>query len=93
MDRLKPIPAESLGLLISYRCNSGCSHCLYCGSPKNTENWMGEEDVQKILDGISSLNNKVKTFNILRLSGSLSSDMVQTHRKIFGRFRNLPQSK
>lgn len=33
MNRFKPFPAQSAGLITNYRCTFRCEHCLYCASP------------------------------------------------------------
>ncbi|MEM2130268.1 MAG: 4Fe-4S cluster-binding domain-containing protein, partial [Candidatus Bathyarchaeia archaeon] len=42
----KPI---SGGLLLSYKCNSECKHCMYACSPKCRANWISLVDAEKVL--------------------------------------------
>jgi hypothetical protein len=45
------------GLLLSYKCSSGCKHCMYACSPKWDADWIDEEDLQHYL---SQLSGRVK---------------------------------
>jgi len=47
----------SAGLLLSYKCNSGCKHCMYACSPKWDEDWVSQEDVEIYL---SQLSGKIR---------------------------------
>jgi hypothetical protein len=52
MERAKlPVPI-SAGLLLSYKCNAECRHCMYACSPKWDE-WISEEDLELILSQLS----------------------------------------
>ncbi|MBS7615082.1 4Fe-4S cluster-binding domain-containing protein [Candidatus Bathyarchaeota archaeon] len=42
----KPI---SGGLLLSYKCNSECKHCMYACSPKCRANWISLDDAGRVL--------------------------------------------
>ncbi len=46
---LKPI--DSCGVMLSYRCQLACRHCLYACGPAWRE-WMGEEQLSRLLEGI-----------------------------------------
>jgi len=48
----------SAGLLLTYKCNSGCKHCMYDCSPKWDEDWISQEDVDTYL---SLLSGKIKS--------------------------------
>jgi hypothetical protein len=48
---LVPEPV-SAGLLLSYKCNSGCRHCMYGCSPKWDADWMRESDMEDYLSGL-----------------------------------------
>jgi len=49
MARL-PVPKPvSGGLLLSYKCNSECKHCMYACSPKCRANWISLDDAEKVL--------------------------------------------
>jgi hypothetical protein len=53
MNRLS-IPAPvSAGLLLSYKCNSRCKHCLYACSPRWNGDWLSVEDAEKILSQLA----------------------------------------
>lgn len=44
------------GLLLSYKCSAKCRHCMYACSPKWTEDWLSEKDLQT---GLSCLAGKI----------------------------------
>lgn len=49
MNKL-PIPEPfSGGILLSYKCNSSCKHCMYACSPRWRGDWISEEDAERIL--------------------------------------------
>ena len=52
MKKLKIPPFTSGGLILSYKCNSLCRHCIYASSPRWTE-WMSETDLEHFLDQIA----------------------------------------
>lgn len=53
MNRL-PVPKPfSGGILLSYKCNSRCRHCIYACSPTWEADWISEEDVENILTQLS----------------------------------------
>ncbi|MCK4348843.1 MAG: hypothetical protein KAW47_09535, partial [Thermoplasmatales archaeon] len=41
------------GLILSYKCNTECKHCMYACSPKWKADWISEEDAEKILSQLS----------------------------------------
>ncbi|MFX0105000.1 MAG: radical SAM protein [Candidatus Hodarchaeota archaeon] len=47
-----PIP-NSGGLILSYKCNSECKHCMYFGSPNWSGDWISEKDLEEILTQLS----------------------------------------
>jgi len=47
-DLLVPHPISG-GLILSYKCNSQCKHCMYACSPKWSADWISENDTEKIL--------------------------------------------
>ncbi|MHC4665977.1 MAG: hypothetical protein ACYS9T_08485 [Planctomycetota bacterium] len=47
----------SAGLLLSYKCDSGCKHCMYACSPKWDANWVSEADM---ISYLSQLSGKIK---------------------------------
>ncbi|MEW6557871.1 MAG: radical SAM protein [Elusimicrobiota bacterium] len=47
-------PIDSVGIILSYKCQSGCKHCLYaCGPAWN--DWMDIKTLRSILAGIKSI--------------------------------------
>jgi len=53
MNRLHVKAPVSGGILLSYKCTSGCKHCMYACSPQWKEDWLSEEDARKILAQLS----------------------------------------
>ncbi len=50
MWRERPILAPiDLGIILSYKCNSACKHCLYACGPR-WEGWMTVDDLERALD-------------------------------------------
>ena len=45
----KPLHPSDLGLILSYKCQCACAHCLYNCGPEWTE-WMSEEGVRAALE-------------------------------------------
>jgi len=41
------------GLILSYRCSLRCRHCMYACSPEWEQEWMPEEDLGRILEGLA----------------------------------------
>lgn len=37
------------GLILSYKCNSQCKHCMYACSPRWKADWISERDAERIL--------------------------------------------
>jgi hypothetical protein len=61
MAKLEIPEPISAGILLSYKCSSECKHCMYACSPRWSDDWISEEDLEKILVQLSS-----------RIKGSLS---------------------
>ncbi len=55
MNRL-PVPKPvSGGILLSYKCNCRCKHCIYACSPHWKANWISEKDLERILTQLSAM--------------------------------------
>lgn len=53
MNKL-PIPEPfSGGILLSYKCNSNCKHCMYACSFRWENDWLSEDDAERILSQLS----------------------------------------
>jgi len=50
---LKIPPPASGGLILSYRCNSRCRHCIYGCSQRWSGDWIREEDLEIILSRLA----------------------------------------
>ncbi len=54
MPKIKVIPTPiSIGLILSYRCNATCRHCIYACSPKWPSDWISEEALHRIFQQLS----------------------------------------
>ena len=53
-NRLSIPEPFSGGLLLSYKCNSSCRHCMYACSPRWEGDWISEEDAERILAQLSA---------------------------------------
>lgn len=49
--KTKLIPINSCGIILSYKCQSACKHCLYSCGP-NWEGWINKEKLEKLLTDI-----------------------------------------
>ncbi len=47
-----PLPASG-GLLLSYKCNAACRHCMYACSARWNADWISKEDLVKILSQLA----------------------------------------
>ncbi len=52
MRRKIPTP-RSGGLILSYKCNAACLHCMYGCSPTWSADWISEEDLRTILQQVA----------------------------------------
>ncbi|MEM2914812.1 MAG: radical SAM protein, partial [Candidatus Bathyarchaeia archaeon] len=60
LKRLKiPWPISG-GVILTYKCTSECSHCMYASSPKWPSDWMSLEFFEKILIG---LGDRIKKYS------------------------------
>ncbi len=50
MYRLEPF--DSCGVMLSYRCQCGCRHCVYACGPR-WKDWMSQDQLENLLQGIS----------------------------------------
>ena len=57
MNVLKIPSPISGGLMLSYKCNAKCGHCMYYCSPEWKADWISEEDLEK---GLSQLAGKIQ---------------------------------
>ncbi len=48
---MKLHPIDSCGIMLSYRCQCGCRHCVYACGPR-WQGWMEREQLEKLLLGI-----------------------------------------
>jgi hypothetical protein len=51
MFRLHPLQPSDLGLILSYKCQAACAHCLYNCSPEWSD-WMKPEHVREALEAM-----------------------------------------
>ncbi|MEM2146971.1 MAG: radical SAM protein [Candidatus Jordarchaeaceae archaeon] len=48
-NRLRIPDPVSAGIILSYKCNSECKHCMYACSPLWRADWLAREDIRLIL--------------------------------------------
>lgn len=53
MFTLQVPPPQSGGLILSYKCNSRCKHCMYACSPDWPADWISRQDLETCLDQLS----------------------------------------
>jgi len=49
MKRLLVPEPVSAGIILSYKCNSECKHCMYACSPKWKDDWISIKDLEEVL--------------------------------------------
>lgn len=54
MNRLSIPEPFSGGILLSYKCNSPCKHCMYAGSPRWKRSWLSPDDAERILSQLAA---------------------------------------
>jgi len=67
---LVPQPVSG-GLLLSYKCNSECKHCMYACSPKCKADWISPGDAEKVLTQLHEAFKKTSPINQLQLGVNL----------------------
>ena len=55
--------------MLTYKCNNACRHCLYCCSPKSSDNVMSEEMVDRTMSALS----KERSLDGIHFGGGESS--------------------
>ena len=50
---------QDIGVILSYRCQSACKHCLYNCGPTWQE-WISPEDIRQVLQAVASLGDDVQ---------------------------------
>jgi len=49
-----PVPAPiSVGIFLSYKCNSRCRYCMYACSPDWSSDWVSERDLNRVLNQLA----------------------------------------
>jgi hypothetical protein len=51
---MRALHPEDLGIILTYRCHSGCKHCLYNCGPRWPNEAMGEEDLRRALEAVTT---------------------------------------
>lgn len=49
MKRFIPPAPTSGGILLSYKCNASCKHCMYASSPKWQPDWISSDALEHVL--------------------------------------------
>lgn len=58
MTRLLVPEPISGGLLLSYKCNSKCRHCMYACSPRWKADWIDRKEAEKVLVQLTNAFNR-----------------------------------
>jgi MoaA/NifB/PqqE/SkfB family radical SAM enzyme len=53
MNKLYIQEPFSGGMLLSYKCTTGCKHCMYACSPEWKADWISENDAERILTNLA----------------------------------------
>jgi len=61
MDNICPI--DSGGIMLSYKCNSRCRHCLYAAGPEWKE-WLDVGDAGRIFEGLLLVSRHLRGFHL-----------------------------
>ena len=67
---LIPQPVSG-GLLLSYKCNSKCKHCMYACSPRCKADWISLSDAEKVLAQLHEAFKKTSPINKPQLGVNL----------------------
>ncbi|AEH44893.1 Radical SAM domain protein [Thermodesulfatator indicus DSM 15286] len=71
--KLKPL--DSGGIMLSYRCQSGCRHCVYaCGS--KWQDWMSRDFLENLLRGLKETSENLKGFHLAGGEAFLNFDLL-----------------
>ena len=62
-DILIPEIPVSMGLLLSYRCNTSCRYCIYASSPAWKADWISLDDAEIIFKHLSKIFNNIYPVN------------------------------
>ena len=60
---MKITPIDSGGILLSYKCNCTCRHCLYAGSP-HWKDWIDVNDLRKVFEGLLETSPHLGGFHL-----------------------------
>jgi len=60
---LIPDPPVSMGLLLSYKCNTACKYCIYASSPSWRGDWIGLDNAEIIFTHLSKIFNSIYPAN------------------------------
>lgn len=72
----KPSPLSSGGIILTYQCSNQCRHCLYASSP-SWKDWISEEDVVQILEGLKKHGRFLTGIHIAGGEPFLKPDIVE----------------
>lgn len=57
------VPIDSGGIMLSYKCNARCRHCLYAAGP-DWKDWMDVRDVGRIFEGLLRSSRLLRGFHL-----------------------------
>lgn len=77
---------HSGGMMLSYKCNSRCRHCLYAAGPA-WKDWMDVEDAAKIFQGLLLSSRHLRGFHLAGGEPFLDFNLLLQVQRIASDFR------
>ncbi|OAG27929.1 radical SAM protein [Thermodesulfatator autotrophicus] len=72
---MKLRPFDSGGIMLSYRCQCGCRHCVYACGPR-WQDWMSRDFLENLLRGIKETSGNPKGFHLAGGEAFLNFDLL-----------------
>ncbi|MDZ7373485.1 MAG: radical SAM protein [candidate division KSB1 bacterium] len=82
----RPLPLQSLGIILSYQCTNRCRHCLYSCSPRARE-WMTIETLEAICDQLVHYRPTLRSIHLAGGEPFLRFDFLVQAVEMLNRYR------